>query len=746
MSRIEARVEVDLPRPVSAWTMAAVASAALWITGELMPWVIFVQIVMLAVSFATRERPPAWRRNPFVLNACMLAITALTVQLAVMGRPATLSLAHFAALSQALQLVDARPRKSEFLLVALALFQVVLASNLTDSVLFPPMLVIFLVSVTWTLLIHTLRTEALEGGDVEGARRVVTRGLMRTTAVATLVSLVLATGFFLMLPRMKSSFIRGGFGAPLAMAGFSDQVELGTIGRIRQDDTVVLRVETLRGEPLAPIDAYWRGLAFDRFDGQRWSISQFDAGYGRELLNGHARFGMNVRGAPPADARVQRIVREPVEAGVVFSAGPILRLEGPLQQIERDTNGGVYDPAQTTERVRYTVWSGGDRRDLERLRDDVAAPPPEIGPRAVLRRARYLDLPVFDERVLALGLEITEGAATDADRAESIERHLRSTGAYTDAPADMTEGGTHSPIEGFLLGELAGHCEYFASGMVVLARSQGLPARLVNGFAGGRPNEVGGFTELTSSDAHAWVEIHYRDAGWVRYDPTPPDARLRAIGDATLAETFAALGSAIELWWFQRVVDFDSSDQILALKSAYLFLRDLWPDQEHPGGSDTSVADRSAPSKRDTNADAESRPPIALAALVAVCGVAWLIVRRRARTDRAVRDLPDDYARALRWLARRGYPRPPESTARDFVRQIRHELHPAVAEAFSPITERYLASRFGGYSETPLATVRDELTRLRSRLRAIRPTGLERAQALVGLGDQPHVIEDGRAS
>lgn len=79
-----------------------------------------------------------------------------------------------------------------------------------------------------------------------------------------------------------------------------------------------------------------------------------------------------------------------------------------------------------------------------------------------------------------------------------------------------------SPVEGFLLGELSGHCEYFASGMVVLARSAGIPSRLVNGFAGGQRNEIGDFVEVTRADAHAWVEVHYEEAGWVRYDPTPP--------------------------------------------------------------------------------------------------------------------------------------------------------------------------------------------------------------------------------
>ena len=60
-------------------------------------------------------------------------------------------------------------------------------------------------------------------------------------------------------------------------------------------------------------------------------------------------------------------------------------------------------------------------------------------------------------------------------------------------PLSVSLGNDRSPVEGFLMGELAGHCEYFASAMVVLARAVGIPARLVNGFAGGRRNRLGVF-------------------------------------------------------------------------------------------------------------------------------------------------------------------------------------------------------------------------------------------------------------
>ena len=79
-------------------------------------------IVTYAVSYSTRENPPAFRTSPIWLNVFMCGITTVTIRSALEGNPATISLAYFTSLAQGLQLLDARPRKSEFVLVALSLF------------------------------------------------------------------------------------------------------------------------------------------------------------------------------------------------------------------------------------------------------------------------------------------------------------------------------------------------------------------------------------------------------------------------------------------------------------------------------------------------------------------------------------------------------------------------------------------------------------------------------------------------
>jgi transglutaminase-like putative cysteine protease len=672
--------------------LVTVASATLWITQQLEPWVLVLQAGAILGSLARREQPFAWQQRALVLNSGMVAIVAATIAVGLRGGPSTIALAHFAALTQGLQLLDARPRQTEFLLVTLALFQVILASNLTDSVFFPPLLVIFVFAAVWTLLVHTLRSEAIEAGDPRGVSRAITPGLLHMTLVASGLSVLLALVLFVTLPRLRSSMVRAPSIAPsLATAGFSDRVELGELGRIRLDPTLVMRIETLEGVPPAPGSGYWRGLAFDRFDGSSWSITPS----ARTLVAGSAEGGIRfARDASPADL-VQRIVREPVEAGVLFRAGDVRELQGTVRRLERDTSGGLYAAGQANQRVRYRVASRRQRLPDELLRRDVAEPERRLG-------ERYMQLPELSPAVAQLAREIVRGRSNDADRVRSVEQYLLRHGRYTNVPPSPDPQAERSPVETFLLGELAGHCEYFASAMVVLLRTLGIPARLVNGFAGGMQNEIGGFLEITRSDAHTWVEVHYARAGWVRYDPTPPDLRARPAVSLSFSEQMRQLASALELWWFQRVVGFDRSDQIRALKRAWLAWRAA--RQEHAEAP--APEHRRAPERERLDLSELLRPllPWLLVAGVALSGLAW----RRRRGDDPSRP-PVAYAKALRLLARRGLRRDPATTARAFAARVSAEQPTAVAAAFERLTEAYLAERFGGRAPGAAALALDKL-------------------------------------
>jgi transglutaminase-like putative cysteine protease len=692
VSRRAFRIDVAEPRPASAWALVGVASATLWITQQLAPWVVAVQVASLLYTLAVRTRPRPWQRNPIALNACMFLIAAVTIRVALQGGPSTIALAHFAALTQALQLLDARPRRTEFLLVALALFQVVLASNLTDSVFFPPLLVAFVFATAWTLIVHTLRSEALEAGERAALSRALTPGLVKMTLFATGMSIVLALALFVLLPRLRSSVVSGSNLAPvLATAGFSNTVTLGELGRIRQDPTIVMRVETVEGQAPDPDTAYWRGLAFDHFDGSAWSITPAT----RDPVPGSVEGGVTFGRHPDQFDLTQTIVREPVEAGVIFGVGDVRSLQGTVRRLQADKNGGLYAAGQSRERIRYTISTQRSEWRDAALRRDAAEAPRWGG-------ERYYQLPELSAAVEPLAREITRGAETDADRARAIERYLLTHGHYSDTPPsfDASKGG--SPLENFLFGEMAAHCEYFASALVVLARSVRLPARFVNGFAGGRRNRIGGFVELSRSDAHAWAEVHFRRAGWVRFDATPPDLRARAAAPLSFDEQIRELASALELWWFQRVVGFDRSDQIYALKRAWL----AWGDVRAANDRRRGTATISAPWQ-----GLAGLPWRKVLALVACAGTAGALLWR-LRPDPRLRGVPAAYAGALRLLARRGLRREASATARDFSARVGAAI-PAAGPTFEALTESYLAERFGG---RPDPSARDQLKELRERL------------------------------
>ena len=169
MSRLEFRSSVQAVRPRSALLMVAIATVTLAATGQIREWTLAIATGAIALGTLRHGRVAAWQTDARLLNTALVGCLAVGAGLWLQGELALIALAHFVVLTQGLQLLDARPRRSEFLLVALAVFQVITAANLTDSAFFPLLLVGFTVSVVWTLLVHTIRAEALEAGCPEAA-------------------------------------------------------------------------------------------------------------------------------------------------------------------------------------------------------------------------------------------------------------------------------------------------------------------------------------------------------------------------------------------------------------------------------------------------------------------------------------------------------------------------------------------------------------------------------------------------
>ncbi|MBV9098817.1 MAG: hypothetical protein JO079_12250 [Frankiaceae bacterium] len=129
-----------------------------------------------------------------------------------------------------------------------------------------------------------------------------------------------------------------------------------------------------------------------------------------------------------------------------------------------------------------------------------------------------LVLPPLPRDIVDLAAQITAKAKTPFDKALAIQGYLTSP-LYL---YDTTVSGSDSTdaLEAFLLQTKRGFCQQFAASMAVLARLEGIPARVAVGFTHGDKQKDGSYL-VTSHDAHAWPELYFTGFGWLPFEPTP---------------------------------------------------------------------------------------------------------------------------------------------------------------------------------------------------------------------------------
>src|SRR5699024_1547812 len=123
------------------------------------------------------------------------------------------------------------------------------------------------------------------------------------------------------------------------------------------------------------------------------------------------------------------------------------------------------------------------------------------------------------ERTGDLAERITAEEGTAHDKAVALQEWF--TGGrftYDLTPPPVPQG--EDPLDYFLFENRVGYCEQFAGAMALLARQAGIPARVGIGYTSGTANGDGTW-EVYESDAHAWPELYFEGAGWLRFEPTP---------------------------------------------------------------------------------------------------------------------------------------------------------------------------------------------------------------------------------
>jgi transposase len=251
----------------------------------------------------------------------------------------------------------------------------------------------------------------------------------------------------------------------------------------------------------------------------------------------------------------QRIILEPLDTPTLFAAQKALYLSGPMDHLRRDDYSGALIAATPLKRrMAYSVWSDLSVPPESELRAETLIDlPPDIA-------RLYLQLPKrLDPRIRQLAHDITReaGAVTPYDKAKAIEAYLKTRFGYT---LDLTING-EDPLAEFLFDVREGHCEYFATAMVILLRTLGIPARLVNGFQMGEFNDVNRMFTVRQSDAHSWAEVYFPHVkAWVEFDPTPT-AGINDYSQGGLLARFRKYMDAMEVFWLDYIVTLDSDEQ-----------------------------------------------------------------------------------------------------------------------------------------------------------------------------------------
>jgi hypothetical protein len=280
------------------------------------------------------------------------------------------------------------------------------------------------------------------------------------------------------------------------------------------------------------------------------------------------------------------------------------------------------------------------------------------------------------------------GAENDpARKAALLVEHFR-TGGYTYALRSPT--GEGHPLERFLLRSKTGYCEYYASGLTVMLRAVGVPARIVGGYLGGEYNSAGNYYLVRQSTAHTWVEAYLDGQGWVRLDPTPQGDGAPSPIAAAPTSRMSLFLDALRLKWYALVVGYDFERQSALLRSLSAGLHDLAAGAR---GSLLLVA-------------------VGIALLTAAGVGVFLARRRSARTQRPALERMND--RLERRLRRRGVERRPGEGPQDFAARAATALATEPAGAVREFSAVYLNWKYAEHAPDE-ALVR----RLRRNLRRV---------------------------
>ncbi len=493
--------------------VALTGDLSIIITGEVNP-LFFIPgaLVLLGYLRAIQGRPQLSRYAVGGLSTVSLLVFG--VEVVYISCDLIVAVSHLTILFHSIKSLDIKDPWDSLQVFFMTLIQVLLASELTSSLFFGVVFILFMIVTAISLFYSHLLQQGIHS----------MRGYLRQALTVTFIVSILSILLFPAIPRLKGSLWGKSLGRGMK-SGFSEKVQLGELQDLKLDRTPVMRVTVtppFRGIP------YWRGITFEFYENNTWQDLETSK---MVIQSSDGEFEIGPGGSGPRYS--QEFILEPLDTEYIFLLGRIRKLRTSARRIMRHNDGALSIPFKKGKRIRYTVQS-------------TAAPLPPT-----LDDYLYLQMPKGMDRVRELALSVTERLASTFEKAKAIEGFLKREYIYSLTVPAPVEGLT--PVEDFLFRSRRGYCEYYATAMALMLRSIGIPARVVAGYMGGEFNSYGNYYIVRQSDAHTWVEAMI-GRKWETFDPTPP-------AQAERRHPLNLFMDYLKLNWERYVVGFSRYDQ-----------------------------------------------------------------------------------------------------------------------------------------------------------------------------------------
>jgi transglutaminase-like putative cysteine protease len=547
------------------------------------------------------------RFRPFprlIANLITLVAVIYTFEALRSTAPTIITIGQFLVFLQLVKLFELRANRDYAQLLILSLLLMVAGAISTPSLAFGVLLIIYLfVSLYVCLLFHlkvenehalkaqTMPREKLNEVTLKQDQRYLPRSMRRLAALVAVAGIGMAVFVFLFCPRGYGAGMFGQlqFQKP-ALTGFSQDVSLADITRISQNNEIVAQVQMWKNdkrvegtEPLL-----LRGRTFSRYDPRQrnWVRTPAEGEDSYDPTTSSLGFERRI----PSDRIKGDIYRlhialHPTGTDTLFILPGLLqftpsRAIGNLSFAKDDETLSFADTLN--QRFDYEI------KALNKIIEPNPLDPPDSDPgpiASILRMPRGLPYPGqfphkwrhripqeiaqyarrpevsgVDEKGQPLASLLPADhtiTSLDQEIAANIEKHLRTTFSYTLDLTSEENDRVKDPIVQFLYTWKKGHCEYFASSMVLMCQSLGMQARMVTGFRSSEyDGSMGHYYVVRQSHAHAWVEVKTLN-GWQTFDPTSGN-EIDSVQNQSALQSLKHFFDWLEYKWAANVVAYDA--------------------------------------------------------------------------------------------------------------------------------------------------------------------------------------------